>query len=157
MRGGLRTDTDCSGNGLGDKFAHRVEIQTPQPWLHSGLKHRGSQAPIGLAPNRLALTRTLGNRTGHAFSIRSQHARALSHSSATRHYRLLRWEAQPIRVKTIERPFTGKLRISQSQLSARNARSTDCSGVDCFLLATDSSSARPRKPGSLCAITRLAG
>jgi hypothetical protein len=38
MRGGLRTDTDCSGNGLGDKFAHRVGIQTPQPRLHSGLK-----------------------------------------------------------------------------------------------------------------------
>lgn len=62
---GFRTDTDCSGNGFGDKLTHRVEVQAPQPWLHAGLKkHNGSPAPIGLAPNRQALIRTPGRRTG---------------------------------------------------------------------------------------------
>ena len=39
----LRTDTDCSGNGFGDKLAHRVAIQAPQPRLHAGLQEAQRQ------------------------------------------------------------------------------------------------------------------
>ncbi len=60
----LRTCTDCSGNGLGDKLAHRVEIQAPQPRPHAGTGNRrsGGPPPIGLAPEQQALIRTLGRR-----------------------------------------------------------------------------------------------
>ena len=41
---GLRTDTDCSGNGFGDTLAHRVMIQAPQPWLRPGLQRSAGAA-----------------------------------------------------------------------------------------------------------------
>ena len=50
----LRTCTDCSGNGFGDKFAHRVEIQTPQPRLHTGLQEAQWQPSANWARTRLA-------------------------------------------------------------------------------------------------------
>jgi hypothetical protein len=43
MGGAHRADTDCSGNGLGDKLAHRVAIQAPQPRLHSGTREAQRQ------------------------------------------------------------------------------------------------------------------
>ena len=55
---GLRTDTNCSGNGFGGMLAHRVLIQAPQPRLHPGTRHRGSPPLAGLAPNQQALIRT---------------------------------------------------------------------------------------------------
>ena len=84
---GLRTCTDCSGSGFRDKLAHRIAIQAPQQWLHSGTleRHRGSPPSPGLAPKRQTLIRTGENRTGgFGFSQRSQHAGAISHSSVTR-------------------------------------------------------------------------
>lgn len=42
-KGSRRTDTDCSGRGFGGMLAHRVAIQAPQPWLHSGTKEARRQ------------------------------------------------------------------------------------------------------------------
>ena len=54
MRGGLRTCTDCSSNGFGDKLAHRVEIQTPQPRLRTGLQEAQRQPSANWARTQLA-------------------------------------------------------------------------------------------------------
>ena len=51
---GLRTCTDCSSNGFGDKLAHRVEIQTPQPKLRTGLQEAQRQPSANWARTQLA-------------------------------------------------------------------------------------------------------
>ena len=43
LKGSLRTGIDWSSNGFGDKLAHRVAIQAPQPKLRPGLKEAHGQ------------------------------------------------------------------------------------------------------------------
>ena len=52
--GGLRTCTNCSGNGFGDKIAHRVEVQTPQPKLRTGLQEAQRQPSANWARTQIA-------------------------------------------------------------------------------------------------------
>ena len=79
---GLRTCTDCSGNGFGDKLAHRVEIQTPQPKLHTGLQEAQRQPSANWARTQLAFIDTHSgkpNQLLHSATGLSTQRRSVTH------------------------------------------------------------------------------
>ena len=118
----LRTDTNCSGNGLRDKLAHRVMLQAPQPRLHSSLREAQRQPGADWARTQSTILEThLGELDQLLRSAigRNTQGRSVTHQLPGTDRLLHLCRCNPNGPRQSIRPFTGQASVGNYQTCSK--------------------------------------